>query len=67
MLKQIGSVALVHIAAHGNMETGEIALAPNPARISKNPEEKHFMLTMVDVRAAKLRARLVVLSCCHSA
>ena len=67
VLKQVGSVALVHIAAHGNMETGEIALAPNPARISKIPEEKEFLLKMADVRAAKLRARLVVLSCCHSA
>ena len=67
VLKRIGSVALVHIAAHGNMETGEIALAPNPARISKIPEEKDFLLKMVDVHAAKLRARLIVLSCCHSA
>ena len=67
VLKRIGSVALVHIAAHGNMETGEIALAPNPARMSKVPGEKDFMLKIADVRAAKLRARLVVLSCCHSA
>ena len=67
MLKRIGSVALVHIAAHGNMETGEIALAPNPARITKVPGEKDYMLKMADVHAAKLRARLVVLSCCHSA
>ena len=67
VLKRIGSVALVHIAAHGNMETGEIALAPNPARITKVPEEKDYMLKIADVHAAKLRARLVVLSCCHSA
>jgi len=67
VLKRIGSVALVHNAAHGNMETGEIALAPNPTRISKIPEEKDYMLNMADVRTAKLRARLVVLSCCHSA
>ena len=67
VLKRIGSVALVHIAAHGHMETGEIALAPNPARISKVPGEKDYMLKMADVHAAKLRARLVVLSCCHSA
>ena len=67
VLKRIGSVALVHIAAHGNMEKGEIALAPNPSRASKIPEEKDFILKMADVRAAKLRARLVVLSCCHSA
>ena len=67
VLKRIGSVALVHIAAHGHMETGEIALAPNPARMSKAPGEKDYMLKMADMHAAKLRARLVVLSCCHSA
>ena len=67
VLKRIGSVALVHIAAHGNMETGEIALAPNPARTFKAPKEEDYVLKMADVRASRLRARLVVLSCCHSA
>ena len=66
VLNQITSAALVHIAAHGKMETGEIALAPNPARTAKIPEEKDFILTMADVQAVQLRARLVVLSCCHS-
>ena len=60
VLKRLGSVALVHIAAHGEMKTGEIALAP------KN-DEKDFILTMKDVKNAQIRARLVVLSCCHSA
>ena len=61
------SVALLHIAAHGRMETGEIALAPNPGRASTIPEDKDFILTTADVQAVKLRAKLVVLSCCHSA
>ncbi|KAL9954591.1 hypothetical protein ACROYT_G042153 [Oculina patagonica] len=67
VLKRIGSVALVHIAAHGDMEAGEIALAPNPSRTSKNPVKKDYMLKMSDVQTAKMRAKLVVLSCCHSA
>ncbi|CAH3162763.1 unnamed protein product, partial [Pocillopora meandrina] len=67
VLKRLSTVALVHIAAHGGMETGEIILAPNPAGESLHPEEKDFLLTMTDVLEAKLRARLVVLSCCHSA
>ncbi|XP_078352006.1 uncharacterized protein LOC144636694 [Oculina patagonica] len=68
VLRRIGSVALVHIAAHGNMENGEIALAPNPGReASKIPEEKDYILKMADVQGMKLCARLVVLSCCHSA
>ena len=66
VLKRLSSVALVHIAAHGNMETGEIALAPNPTRASREPEDKDFLLTMSDVLNVKLRAKLVVLSCCHS-
>ena len=66
VLKGMSSVALVHIAAHGSMETGEIALSPNPNRPSKAPTEEDFLLTMADVMDVKLRARLVVLSCCHS-
>ena len=67
VLRQITSVAVVHIAAHSKMETGEIALAPNLTRTYKKPEEQDYMLTVSEVQAAKLRARLVVLSCSHSA
>ena len=66
VLKRLPEVALIHIAAHGRMETGEILLAPNP-KASPKPKEKDYILTMADVLKAKLRARLVVLSCCHSA
>ena len=68
VLKRIESVALVHIAAHGRKETGEIALAPNPGWKSKNPTpmEEDYILKMSDIQATELRARLVVLSCCHS-
>ena len=66
VLRRISSVALVHIAAHGEMETGEIALAPNTTRSSVDPAED-YILTMKDVLKAQIRARLVVLSCCHSA
>ena len=67
VLRRISSVALVHIAAHGEMETGEIALAPNTTRLSVNPAREDYLLTMKDVLKAQIRARLVVLSCCHSA
>ena len=66
VLKQLSNVALVHIAAHGRMETGEIALSPNPTRASEKPSDEDFLLTMSDVLNIRLRARLVVLSCCHS-
>ena len=67
VLARISSVALVHIAAHGKMETGEIALAPNTTRSCVNPAREDYLLSMKDVLEAKIRARLVVLSCCHSA
>ena len=66
VLKEIASVALVHIAAPGEEKTGEIALAPNPGRQSKNPKEEDFILKMSDVQAVRVQAGLVVLSCCHS-
>ena len=66
VLRRIGSVALVHIAAHGQSGGGQIYLAPNPARKSKYPQEDDYILKIADVRAVQLRARLVVLSCCHS-
>ena len=67
VLKRLGSVALVHIAAHGDIKAGEIPLAPNLARTLTTAKEKYYMLTMSDVQAVQLRARLVVFSCCHSA
>ncbi|XP_068680143.1 tetratricopeptide repeat protein 28-like [Montipora foliosa] len=66
VLKSMKSVALVHIAAHGCQKTGEIALAPNTERTSPIPKEEDFILKMSDVQTISLRARLVVLSCCHS-
>ena len=67
VLRRLPSVALVHFAAHGRMETGEIALAPR-STCSSQPfvEVEDFILTMKDVLDIRIRARLVVLSCCHS-
>ena len=65
VLSRLNSVSLVHIAAHGSAERGEILLSPNSGS-SKRPKEKDYLLTMKDVLNAKLEANLVVLSCCHS-
>ena len=66
VLDRLHSVSLIHFAAHGNVERGEIALSPvrTPNRI---PEEEDYLLTMSDIAKVQLRAKLVVLSCCHSA
>ena len=65
VLQSIHSVSLVHFAAHGNADRGEIALAPCPP-INKIPQEEEYLLTMAEISQVRLRAKLVVLSCCHS-
>ena len=67
VLQAMNSVALIHIAAHGDAERGEIALAPSLRIPNGIPQEGHYLLTMSDISKVQLRAKLVVLSCCHSA
>ena len=65
VLERINSVCLIHFAAHGNAERGEIALAPlHPT--NGYPREEDYLLTMADISKVQLRAKLVVLSCCRS-
>ena len=66
VLRRIQEVSLVHIAAHGDAERGEIALAPNKF-VTGIPTKEDFMLTVKDVAEVGIRAKLVVLSYCHSA
>ena len=66
VLQNIHSVSLIHFACHGNAERGEIVLAPPPVT-DGTPQEEDYLLTMEDISKVKLRAKLVVLSCCHSA
>ena len=65
VLRRIQEASLIHIAAHGDAERGEIALAPNRSS-PRVPRKEDFMLTMEDVVKVGVRAKLVVLSCCHS-
>ena len=66
VLQNIHSVSLIHFAAHGDAERGEIALAA-PLSFEGIPSEEHYLLTMAEISQVPLRAKLVVLSCCHSA
>ena len=67
VIEAINSVALIHIAAHGDAERGAIALAPPFHIPNRIPQEGLYLLTMSDISKIQLRAKLVVLSCCHSA
>ena len=66
ILKLMPSVALVHIAAHGTLES-EMFFAPSLARFSPKPLEEDYLFTSKEVWSLQLRAKLVVLSTCHSA
>ena len=67
VLQAMSSVALIHIAAHGDSERGEIALAPACRIPNRLPQEEDYLLTTSDISKVQLRAKLVVLSCSHSA
>ena len=66
VLQRIPSVSLIHFAAHGDAERGEIALTP-PDSAMRPPHEADYLLTMTDISQVRLSAKLVVLSCCHTA
>ena len=63
-LQKVDAASLIHIAAHGDMATGEILFAPSPGlgRATTTAD----VMTMGDLEARRLRAQLVVLSSCHS-
>ena len=66
VLQRIPSVSLVHFAAHGDAERGEIALTPADSTV-EFPHEADYLLSMTDISQVRLSAKLVVLSCCHTA
>ena len=66
VLERLNSVSLIHLAAHGDSDTGEIALAPKRPTSRRIPQEEDYLLKMSDISKVQLRAQLVVLSCCHS-
>ena len=66
VLEEMRSAGLIHFAAHGDAERGEIALAPERP-VNRILHEDDFVLKMSDISEVQLSAKLVVLSCCHSA
>ena len=66
VLEEMRSAGLIHFAAHGDAERGEIALAPERP-VNRILHEDDFVLKMSDISEVQLSAKLVVLSYCHSA
>ena len=65
VLEKLHSAGLIHFAAHGDAERGEIVLSPVRST-GKLPKEEDYLLTISDILEVQLRAKLVVLSCSHS-
>ena len=59
VLSRLNSVSLVHIAAHGPAETGDIILSPNLPG-SKRPREGDFLLT----RGRCIKRQIARQACC---
>ena len=66
VLQRVKSVSLIHFATHSDAERGEIILVPVRTG-SRLPRETDCLLTVSDISQVQLRAKLVVLSCSHSA
>ena len=69
VLKFIRDASIIHIAAHGEPDSGEIFLAPNPTKTEQNsslPNENSYLLKQQDIMKIAINARLVVLCCCHT-
>ena len=69
VLQLLGGASLIHIAAHGEPTRGEIMLAPSschgkPCPCISKPES--YLLTQRDIMSVSVKARLVVLCCCHT-
>ena len=67
-LRNVESADLIHIAAHGDAERGEILLAaPSGTGEDQAVPVDEVMLKMSDVETKRIQAQLVVLSSCYSA
>ena len=64
VVERMDSVSLIHFATHCH-DSSSLALAPQPSTRSL-PHEEDYSLTMSEISKVRLRAKLVVLSCCHS-
>ena len=69
VVKFIHDAGIIHIAAHGDEERGEVFLAPDrnlTGQASSLPKEESYLLTEKDIMDVHINARLVVLCCCHT-
>jgi CHAT domain-containing protein len=69
VLQHLSGASIIHIAAHGEPNRGEIMLAPNSSQVQPCltvPKQESYLLTQRDILNISVQARLVVLCCCHT-
>ena len=69
VLELLEKACIIHIAAHGEPNSGKIFLAPNRSQgqsSSSLPSQESFLFTQQDIMNISVKARLVVLCCCHT-
>ena len=69
VLQLLSKASIIHIAAHGEPNRGEIILAPNTSHDQSClpvANQESFLLTQEDITSISMQARLVVLCCCYT-
>ena len=66
VLELMPEASIIHIAAHGDDQTGQIFLAPEASKSPAHQMSSSYVLTQSDILKCKLTAQLVVLSCCNT-
>ncbi|CAB4010856.1 tetratricopeptide repeat 28-like [Paramuricea clavata] len=69
VLQHLSEAGIIHIAAHGEPNRGEIMLAPNSSQEQPGlavPKPESYLLTQRDILNTSVQARLVVLCCCQT-
>ncbi len=69
VLQLLSGASIIHIAAHGDPNQGEIMLATNSSQIRAScsvSKPDSYLLTQKDIKNIPLQARLVVLCCCYT-
>ena len=69
VLRLLSGASIIHIAAHGEPNRGEIILFPDSSHDQPClpvPKPESFLLTQEDITNSSVQARLVVLCCCFT-
>ncbi|XP_032230398.2 tetratricopeptide repeat protein 28 [Nematostella vectensis] len=66
VLEALGPSSVVHLTAFGSWQRGCLAFAPNPFSMGEVAQEDAYLLTLADLAAIDMQAKVVVLSSCCS-